>query len=517
MRSPSSRASLKLHLSAVDSIIAAAAPIGALYCRSVHLVSSADWATAGVYCLVSVVCSLVAFQTFSISDTIPRFISSRDLLRVAKAVAAGQLVSALLLFTATRLDGIPRSVPAIQALLLGGGLLVYRISINLLEARYRQADGRAQDAARENVILIGLNDWSVLVMKFLKSRAPERWRIIALLDSETRWVGRLVNGVRVFGSPAQLEAAIEEFATHGVVTDRVVVGGTAGDLSDQDLAEAQRVCARRDLDLVFLPELFDCDQAGRNRQMTGRYSHCQAGLRSPPQLPLSPYFYCKRILDALFAGILMIGLLLPLTLAAIVVLLDVGSPIFFWQQRMGRNGRDLHVFKLRTLRPPYDRKGRKLTDEERLSRTGRLLRRIRIDELPQLMNVLAGDMSLIGPRPLLPQDQPPDSALRLSVRPGITGWAQVNGGSKLSAREKQVLDGWYIRNASLLLDLRIIGLTLLSLLWGDRRSEKALAQAEGDEMMQTVRDAKQTVSRFPTAISGVGRADVRESAVTQSR
>src|SRR5262249_28454508 len=116
-------------------------------------------------------------------------------------------------------------------------------------------------------------------------------------------------------------------------------------------------------------------------------------------------------------------------------------------------------------------------ERQRTSRVGRVLRLLRIDELPQLLNVLVGDMSLIGPRPLLPRDQPPNSALRLSVRPGITGWAQVNGGTLLSPTEKDVLDVWYIRNVSLWLDLRIIWMTLIRLVKSDRRCEEALAQA----------------------------------------
>src|SRR5262249_33899059 len=101
----------------------------------------------------------------------------------------------------------------------------------------------------------------------------------------------------------------------------------------------------------------------------------------------------------------------------------------------------------------------------------------RVDELAQLLNVLVGDMSLIGPRPLLPQDQPPTPTVRLMVRPGMTGWAQVNGGTLLSAREKEALDEWYIRHASPWLDLRIIAMTAASLIRGDRRREDALAQA----------------------------------------
>ena len=141
--------------------------------------------------------------------------------------------------------------------------------------------------------------------------------------------------------------------------------------------------------------------------------------------------------------------------------------------------------------------------------------------MPQLLNVLVGNMSLIGPRPLLPQDQPPDPVLRLMVRPGITGWAQVNGGTSLSPTEKEALDIWYICNASLSLDLRIIGMTLLMLLRGDRRSEKALAQAQRLQALQAAPDRqamKQAVSsRFATAVDGPPRDDTREAVAVQPR
>src|SRR5262249_37625475 len=149
--------------------------------------------------------------------------------------------------------------------------------------------------------------------------------------------------------------------------------------------------------------------------------------------------------------------------AALVVVIDVGWPVLFWQHRVGRGGRELQIYKLRTLRPPFDRRGQRIPEDRRISWIGQRLRQSRIDELPQLLNVLVGDMSLIGPRPLLPQDQPSNASIRLMVRPGITGWAQVNGGSHLSPTEKEALDVWYISNASLWVDLRIIGMTFFSL------------------------------------------------------
>jgi hypothetical protein len=135
--------------------------------------------------------------------------------------------------------------------------------------------------------------------------------------------------------------------------------------------------------------------------------------------------------------------------------------------RPGRGNRPFTLYKFRTMRDPCDVGGAPLPDPERTSFLGRALRRTRLDELPQLVNVLRGDMSFIGPRPLLPRDLPDHASERIAIRPGITGWAQVNGGQRLSAEQKVALDVWYIRNAGALLDLRIIGRTLKMMVRGE--------------------------------------------------
>jgi lipopolysaccharide/colanic/teichoic acid biosynthesis glycosyltransferase len=461
--------------------LAAVSPFGALYLRNVDLVSAGGMFAADGFALISLATSLIAFRLFRISSTIPRYISVGDLIILAKAVVVVDLMTAMALFTLTRLDGIPRSVPAIHALILGTGLLASRGLANIV-ARHRDGANQPRNAAAENMILIGLNDWSVLLIKYLRAHAPDRWRVIALLDEEPRWFGRSVNGVQVFGPPAHLEALFEEFAAHGVRTDRVVVGVGAGELSKDALANVQSACARRNLDLVFAPDLVGHGSAESVGQSARRAADLVA---TPPEIQATPYHRLKRLFDAVGALILILWLLPLLMLAAILVFLDLGSPVLFWQQRAGQGGRELQLYKLRTLRPPFDRRGQRISDERRVSWIGRMLRQTRIDELPQLLNVLVGDMSLIGPRPLLPQDQPPSSTSRLRVRPGITGWAQVNGGTSLSPTEKEALDIWYIRNASPWLDLRIIGMTVLILVRGERRSEKALAQAQGLDAKET--------------------------------
>jgi lipopolysaccharide/colanic/teichoic acid biosynthesis glycosyltransferase len=162
---------------------------------------------------------------------------------------------------------------------------------------------------------------------------------------------------------------------------------------------------------------------------------------------------------------------------AAIVALDLGAPIVFWQERIGRNGRKFLLYKFRTFRAPFDRVGGAVPREERLSRIGALIRRTRFDEIPQLWNVVRGEMSLIGPRPLLPVDQPADPRTRLLVRPGITGWAQVNGATALTADEKDALDAWYIRHASLALDLRVALRTILYLGKGEWKDAAAIKEA----------------------------------------
>jgi lipopolysaccharide/colanic/teichoic acid biosynthesis glycosyltransferase len=173
-------------------------------------------------------------------------------------------------------------------------------------------------------------------------------------------------------------------------------------------------------------------------------------------------------------GLLLTIILLPVFLMiAVIVLLDVGSPIFFWQRRVGIHGQGFHIHKFRTLKPAYDDQRRPFSTADRASWVGTLLRKFRLDELPQLLNVLVGDMSLIGPRPLLPHDQPSDATARLMVRPGITGWAQVNGGKLITPEEKNELDEWYVCNASFWLDLKIISKTILFMLAGEGRHTQA--------------------------------------------
>ncbi len=171
----------------------------------------------------------------------------------------------------------------------------------------------------------------------------------------------------------------------------------------------------------------------------------------------------KRMLDVVVCALALIVFLPVMAVVAVLVRRQMGSPLLFRQIRPGLGGKPFKMVKFRTMRDSVDKSGNSLPDAERLTRLGRFLRSASLDELPELWNVLKGDMSLVGPRPLLLEYLPlysAEQARRHDVRPGITGWAQVNGRNALSWDEKFALDVWYVDNHTLWLDIRIIWMTL---------------------------------------------------------
>jgi lipopolysaccharide/colanic/teichoic acid biosynthesis glycosyltransferase len=149
----------------------------------------------------------------------------------------------------------------------------------------------------------------------------------------------------------------------------------------------------------------------------------------------------------------------------------------FWQQRPGVGKKPFRVYKFRTMRGAFDWHGRRVVDEQRSSTIGRILRRTRLDELPQLINILRGQMSFVGPRPLLQVDQCTSTATRLLIRPGLTGWAQVNGGRLLSIPDKMALDLWYVQHASFAVDCKVIARTVAMVVFGEKRNDAEVRRA----------------------------------------
>lgn len=171
----------------------------------------------------------------------------------------------------------------------------------------------------------------------------------------------------------------------------------------------------------------------------------------------------KRLVDLLISASALFFLFPLLVFVAFLVRVKLGNPVFFQQTRPGLHGKPFRMLKFRSMLDEVDREGNALPDDRRLTRFGRVLRSTSLDELPGLINVLKGEMSLVGPRPLLMEYLPlysEEQARRHEVRPGITGWAQVNGRNAISWEDKFKLDVWYVDNCSFCLDIKILFLTV---------------------------------------------------------
>ena len=178
----------------------------------------------------------------------------------------------------------------------------------------------------------------------------------------------------------------------------------------------------------------------------------------------------KPLFDKIFSLILIIMFFPIILVVSMLIYLKMGKPIFFRQKRPGFNEKIFEIYKFRTMTNDKDANGNLLPDEQRLQGLGKFIRSTSLDELPQLFNVLKGDMSFVGPRPLLVEYLPlydEKQKKRHNVKPGITGWAQVNGRNAISWREKFEYDVWYVENLSFLLDMKIFYLTILKVLKRD--------------------------------------------------
>jgi len=189
----------------------------------------------------------------------------------------------------------------------------------------------------------------------------------------------------------------------------------------------------------------------------------------------------KRFFDFFVAFIVLMLFLPVLVLVAVIVRQKLGSPVFFRQNRPGQGGKTFEMIKFRTMRDTDDSQGQPLPDSERLTPFGKFLRSTSLDELPELWNVFKGEMSLVGPRPLLMEYLPlysKEQGRRHAVRPGITGWAQINGRNAISWDEKFKLDVWYVDNQSFWLDMKIIAMTVVKVFKHEGINQEGQATAE---------------------------------------
>lgn len=172
----------------------------------------------------------------------------------------------------------------------------------------------------------------------------------------------------------------------------------------------------------------------------------------------------KRFFDFIVSLFTIIILAIPMIFTSLIIKKSMGSPVIFTQKRPGLKGKPFYIYKFRTMTNATDEQGNLLPNEKRMTSSGQIIRKLSLDELPQLFNVLKGDISLVGPRPLLMEYLPlysQEQARRHNVRPGITGWAQVNGRNTISWKERFKLDVWYVDNQSFFLDIKILFMTVI--------------------------------------------------------
>jgi lipopolysaccharide/colanic/teichoic acid biosynthesis glycosyltransferase len=501
LRKPSSYTRLVSRVPVYDIAWGGLSPLLAFFLRDGTIYSPG---VVAAYCAAALLASLFVFQWFQTGSPIARFYSARDAVELLKACALVAALSAVTLFLISRLEDAPRAIPILHFLLLGAGLLAIRAAMVRHEIRRDRPSPQLSKTAR-HVLIIQASRPAWFFCKMVEELAPGDFQIVAILDERQAMRHRSLHGYPIIGTPAELDKVLADYAMHGVRIDQIVVAARPEELSGATWGEISWICRARQIELEVLAE----------RLMPGLPVRAAAASSPAPSAALMddeiralldrPLWTVKRVIDfAIALGVLILTLPLTLIVCALV-LLDVGFPIVFWQQRLGRNGAPLYLYKFRTLHAPFDRRTKQRRNAQEPSPIGRFLRSSRLDELPQIWNVLSGDMSLVGPRPLLAADQPPDATLRLSVRPGLTGWAQICGGKLVSAEEKNALDEWYIRHASLALDAVIVLRTIRMLLTSDRRAEQAIATALLERSV-TARPA--TVPTAPLACAAANSAEI---------
>jgi lipopolysaccharide/colanic/teichoic acid biosynthesis glycosyltransferase len=470
----------------IDLLLVAFATIAALILRDNLEIAPARLIQLLPYLIATVLAGVPVLHLAGLNRTLWRFSALVDYLRVILAVIVTVLLAMGFGFIFNRLDGVARSLPILQGLLMVSALIGVRVAMRLRHAdRNRDPLPVSGPSGRQQAVLvIGLNAVTELFLRSVEEFARDRIKVAGLLGRGERHRGRLLRLYPVLGLPEELEGVLASLEVHGVLIDRLVITVRFDQLSPAAQAALLQVEKSSNIELDFFAERILLNEDGRRKARDSNAASEQddPDPAPPPKVDLQalasrPYFRCKRAIDASLAAAALIVLAPVILLVGVMVVLDVGFPPIFWQQRPGLRASPFRLYKFRTMRAAHDRNGRRVPDAQRLSIIGRFLRRARLDELPQLINILVGEMSFVGPRPLLPADQSPAFADRLAIRPGLTGWAQVKGGRELTAADKAALDIWYLGNASLPLDLLVLLATVRMLVFGERRDQHAVHSA----------------------------------------
>ena len=446
------------------------------------------------YLGATVLSSVVLIPAAGLNASIWRFSGMYDYLRIAGVLTAISVGAVSLSFSYHRLEGVARSLPFLQVLVGTAVLVGARVLHRLIHAKKqgrREFVAHPQLSAQSTeltLLVLGVTRLTEAYVQALAEFAPGRVNVAGMVCLRDRQVGRLVSRYPILGMADDVESVVAKLEVHGVNVDRIVVAVPFRSLSSETKEALARLERRGSVSLQYLCEIVALEEVRGShvRELAQPRSASLAALRfdlAPQEIEFLSrrgFWKVKRGLDIVAALACLIVSSPFFVIIGLSVGVSMGFPIVFWQRRPGLHGKSFHLYKFRTMRAAHTADGRLLSDAERVSGLGNFLRRTRLDELPQLFNILRGDMSFVGPRPLLLKDQPRGSGARLLVRPGLTGWAQVVGGRDITADDKAVLDLWYVRNAGLILDLKVAARTVPIVLFGERISRSLIDRAWQD-------------------------------------
>ncbi len=453
--------------------------------------ASANYKILLPYVLVSLIVSSAVFFFMKLNRHFFRFFSVHEFTHVAAAVTLAVLVTLLVSFTHFRLEGVQRSLPFIHWLLALVTMSAMRLTgrglISLSDSREKRS---ARNTQREAILVIGFTPVAELCLRSLEIIGKDKILAVGIVDEDAALKGHGMRHCEVIGTPWELSGILAKLSIHGLRVRRVIMATKYQELSERsrlvlDALEKDNIIVVQDflkvlepLEQPLAPHGLEISPPAVSSMPLPETIYAQA------EMALARYGRLKRVCDVMGA-IIMGACALPI-LAVLVpmILLSMGAPAIFWQERPGRHGRTIRIYKLRSMKHGIDDDGHLIPDEDRETTLGKFLRRTRLDELPQLYSILKGDMSFVGPRPLLPVDLPSDMpqwvSLRAMALPGLTGWAQINGGKAVSKKDKVVLDIWYLANMSLTNDLYIIWKTMKVAIFGETLNKTGIAESYAD-------------------------------------
>jgi lipopolysaccharide/colanic/teichoic acid biosynthesis glycosyltransferase len=464
----------------IDLCLIALATLSALALRENFEISLRNVQSLSPYLGTTLTIAALVLSTFGLNRGIWHFTAMADYVRVVAVALVTVLGATAIGFIVNRLEGVARSLPVLQGVLMIFALVGARVVTRLIrESRHSSsADSRTlprPTRAHDTVLVVGLNGITELYLGWVAKSARDRMKIAGILACSERQTGRVVHQHPILGTPEKVWSILCDLEVHGVLVDRIVLTVAFDSLSADVQQALLEVAKTSNIRLDFFADRI-CLEATEERATTREQPSESTIVLSRNAIDLEelarrPYWRVKRAFDIVGALGLGIAMAPLMVLVSLMVMVDAGPPLIFWQQRPGKGSRPFKLYKFRTMAAAHDRLGFRIPDEERSSAIGNILRRTRFDELPQLYNILVGEMSFVGPRPLLPVDQPDGDKTRLLVSPGLTGWAQINGGRDLSVSDKSALDAWYVSNASLWLDVKILLQTALFVIRGERVDE----------------------------------------------